>query len=187
MYVAQLAKGDNEKITSIDPTIQDREIKSYSRKKMESEFDKFRDEAENKSDMDKLRNLIIGMGGLFQKIIVSDASERRVFSVALNDEPDEELRKILDLGVQHGYIQKSMIGNKYGTGKSRLYILNRVLSPHFGLDPSSFAGYKFMDSEVLKKSLTDPLGFIKLLIPKIKGAVDDNQISLYDEIQIQGE
>lgn len=187
MYVAQIAKGENEKITSIDPTVQDREIKSYSRKKMESEFDKFRDEAENKSDMDKLRNLIIGMGGLFQKIIVSDASERRVFSVALNDEPDEELRKILDLGVQHGYIQKSMIGNKYGTGKSRLYILNRVLSPHFGLDPSSFAGYKFMDSEVLKKSLTDPLGFIKLLIPKIKGAVDDNQISLFDELKIQGE
>ncbi|MPM08894.1 hypothetical protein SDC9_55210 [bioreactor metagenome] len=181
MYVAQIAKGANEKINSIDPMIQDREIKSYSRKKMESEFDKFRDEAENKSDMDKLRNLILGMGGLFQKIIISDASERRVFSVALNDEPDEELRKILDLGVQHGYIQKSMIGNKHGTGKSRLYILNRILSPHFGLDPSSFAGYKFMDSEVLKKSLTDPLGFIKSLIPKIAGAINDNQISLFDE------
>lgn len=187
MYVAQLAKGESKKIIAIDSSIQDKEIKSYSRKKMESEFDKFRDEAENKSDMDKLRNLIIGMGGLFQKIIVSDASERRVFSVALNDEPDEELRKILDLGVQHGYIQKSMIGNKYGTGKSRLYILNRVLSPHFGLDPSSFAGYKFMDSDILKTSLTDPLGFIKLLIPKIKGSSDDNQISLFGELQIPKE
>jgi hypothetical protein len=80
-----------------------------------------------------------------------------------------------------------MIGNKYGTGKSRLYILNRVLSPFFKLDPSSFAGYKFMDSETLKKSLTDPLRFIKLMIPKIKGAVDDNQILLFDELQIQGE
>jgi hypothetical protein len=187
MYVAQIAKDDNDKIVAIDSTIQDSVIKNYSRKKMESEFDKFRDEAENKSDMDKLRNLIIGMGGLFQKIIVSDASERRVFSIALNDEPDEELRNILDLGVQHGYIQKSMIGNKYGTGKSRLYILNRVLSPFFKLDPSSFAGYKFMDSETLKKSLTDPLRFIKLMIPKIKGAVDDNQILLFDELQIQGE
>ena len=185
MYVAKLAKDGIDEITFIDPPIQDREIKRYSRKKMEIEFDKYRDEAENKTDMDKLRNLIVGMGGLFQKIIISNASERRVFSIALNDEPDEELKKILDLGVQHGYIQKSMIGNKYGTGKSRLYILNRILSPYFCLDPHSFAGYKFMDSYVLKISLTSPLKFINLLVQKIPGAVVDNQISLFDESQIR--
>lgn len=183
MYVGQFSKVDNkDNISFIDPSIQDREIKKYSRKKMESEFDKYRDEATNKNDMDKLRKLIRGMGGLFQKILISDASERRVFSIALNDEPDEELRRILELGVQHGYLQKSMIGNKYGTGKSRLYILSRTLSPHFGLDPSSFAGYKFMDSSLLNKALTDPLDFIKILTANIKGAQDDDQISLFIEI-----
>lgn len=182
MYVGELSKADSNEFDVISPSVQDHEIKKYSRKKMESEFDKYKKEAVNKGDMDKLRNLIMGMGGLFQKIIVSNASERRVFSIALNDEPDEELTRIIDLGVQHGYLQKSMIGNKYGTGKARLYILNRILSPHFGLDPSSFAGYKFMDAAVLKLSLDNPRKFILALIKDIDGAVDDGQISMFNEI-----
>jgi hypothetical protein len=182
MYVGELSKADGNQFDIISPSVQDHEIKKYSRKKMESEFDKYKKEAVNKGDMDKLRNLIMGMGGLFQKIIVSNAAERRVFSIALNDEPDEELTRIIDLGVQHGYLQKSMIGNKYGTGKARLYILNRILSPHFGLDPSSFAGYKFMDATVLKLSLENPRKFILALIKDIDGAVDDGQISMFNEI-----
>jgi hypothetical protein len=181
MYVGELSKADGNEFDVISASIQDHEIKKYSRKKMESEFDKFKKEAENKADMDKLRNLIMGMGGLFQKIIVSNASERRVFSIALNDEPDQELTRIIDLGIQHGYLQKSMIGNKYGTGKARLYILNRILSPHFGLDPTSFAGYKFMDSSVLKISLENPNKFISALIKDIDGAIDDGQISMFNE------
>ena len=184
MYVGELSKADNKEFNLISASVQDHEIKKYSRKKMESEFDKYKDEAENKGDMDKLRNLIVGMGGLFQKIIVSNASERRVFSIALNDEPDEELSRIIDLGVQHGYLQKSMIGNKYGTGKARLYILNRILSPHFGLDPSSFAGYKFMDSSVLKLTLSNPRKFILSLIKDIDGAIDDGQISMFNESEL---
>jgi hypothetical protein len=184
MYVGELSKADGKDFKLITASVQNHEIKKYSRKKMESEFDKYKEEAQNKSDMNKLRNLIMGMGGLFQKIIVSDASERRVFSIALNDEPDEELSKIIDIGIQHGYLQKSMIGNKYGTGKSRLYILNRILSPHFGLDPSSFAGYKFMDASVLKLTLKDPKKFILALIGDIEGAVDDGQISMFNETQL---
>jgi hypothetical protein len=181
MYVGELSKADGNEFDVISASVQDHEIKKYSRKKMESEFDKFKKEADNKADMDKLRNLIMGMGGLFQKIIVSNASERRVFSIALNDEPDQELTRIIDLGIQHGYLQKSMIGNKYGTGKARLYILNRILSPHFGLDPTSFAGYKFMDASVLKISLENPNKFISALIKDIDGAVDDGQISMFNE------
>lgn len=181
MYVSQLSL-NNEAVKFISHTIQDKEIRKFSDKKMESEFDKYRREAENKRDMDKLRNLLLGMGGLFRVILNSDTSERRVFSIALNDEPDEELRNILALGIQHGYLQKSMIGNKYGTGKARLYILNRMLAPHFGLDPSSFAGYKFMNANILKKALSNPAGFIDLFKAKIKGAQKYSLPSLFENI-----
>ena len=77
-------------------------------------------------------------------------------------------------------LQKSLIGNKHGTGKSRLYILNRTLAPHFRLDPSSFAGYKFMKSEVLKISLSDHLKFINALKLNIKGSESNNQTSLFE-------
>jgi hypothetical protein len=180
MFVAQQSQKSGI-IRFIDSEIQDKEIKKYSEWKIDSEFDKYRDESDNKRDMDKLRNLLMGMGGLFRMILLSDSSERRVFSIALHDEPDEELKNILDLGVQHGYLQKSMIGNKQGTGKSRLYILNRILAPHFGLDPSSFAGYKFMRSSVLKKSLDDSKRFTELLKKSVKGAKMEEQMQIFGQ------
>lgn len=181
MYIAQVSENNDKEVKSIDPGIQDKEIKRYSDRKMESDFDKYRDESENKHEMDKLRHLLMGMGGLFKMILHSNSSERRVFSIALNDEPDDELKGILELGVQHGYLQKSMIGNKYGTGKSRLYILNRILAPHFQLDPTSFAGYKFMNSNILKKALSDHKRFLDLYKPKLKGGQADDQKDLFGE------
>lgn len=163
MFEEALRSNPDEKLQFISPAIQNERIKKYSEKRVVYEFDKYKDEDDSKFDkveMDKLRSLIHSMGELFKMILISDQSERRVFSVALNDEPSEELRKILDLGVSTGYLQKSMIGNKEGTGRVRLYILNRALSPFFGLDPSSFAGYKFMDSSELEVALTDKKKFL---------------------------
>ena len=112
-------------------------------------------------------------------ILVSNASERRVFSVALTDSPDEELYEILDMCEQYGYIHKRTIGNKDGTGKNRMYVLSRVLSPHFKLDPMSFAGYKFMDSATLKIALTSKKKFLQIIS---KGIAKDtpNQPTLFD-------
>lgn len=184
MYVSQKSLNGDKPVEVISDSIQNKVIRKYSDNKMESEFDKARNESVNKNDMDKLRNLILGMGGLYSTILISQASERRVFSIALNDEPDEELKGILDLGVQLGYLQKSMIGNKEGTGKSRLYILNRVLAPHFGLDPTSFAGYKFMNSAELKRALVDYKRFIENLKINIKGA-DSDMPSLFDNKEFE--
>ncbi|MDQ0592187.1 hypothetical protein QFZ37_000556 [Chryseobacterium ginsenosidimutans] len=172
MFEEAISSNKGEKLKFISPSIQNDKIRKYSEQRVIYEFDKYKDEVEveNKVDMDKLRNLIHGMGELFKMILISDQSERRVFSVALNDEPSDELKKILDLGVSTGYLQKSMIGNKEGTGRARLYILNRALSPFFGLDPSSFAGYKFMNSSVLEIALTNKKQFLnsfkKKLLPE---------------------
>ncbi len=186
MYNAQKAKNPQREVRRINPSVQTSILRKYSDDYFFKEFDKLtRDVENNRDDLYKLKNLILGLGGAFKIILVSDASERRVFSVALNDEPDTELKRILELGVELGYLQKSLIGNKHGTGKARLYILNRLLAPHFSLDPSSFAGYKFVDSSELKIALTKPNDFIdiiKLSKKRIRKTINDdleNQQSLF--------
>lgn len=174
MFEEALMSNNGKKIKCISPSIQNDRIRKYSEQRVVYEFDKYKDEVDNKIDMDKLRNLIHSMGELFKLILISNQSERRVFSIALNDEPSDELKKILDLGVSIGYLQKSMIGNKEGTGRSRLYILNRALSPFFGLDPSSFAGYKFMNSSNLEVALTNKRQFLSYYKKKLSLPEDEN-------------
>lgn len=166
-YKTQL-EGDEEKIEFIPDAIQNDELNEFSRKFLFDEFTKiFEDHGEIKdnerfSKADKLSNLLEGLGGLFSKIFVSDRTERVVFSVALNDIPDKELKEVLDLAITYGYLYQSSIGNKHGTGRCKLYVLSRTLAPYFKLDPTGFKGYKFMNSEMLKISLTEPQRFIKL-------------------------
>lgn len=168
----------------ISTSIQDEIIKKYSDSFLSSEFDKIRKDAnDNREDIikaEKLYNLIESLGELFHAILVSDATERRVFSVALTDNPDDELREILDLGEQYGYLHKSTIGNKQGTGRNRLYILSRILAPHFKLDPTNFAGYKFMKSETLKIALTDKTRFLRYMAQNIPNNIE--QLTIFDNI-----
>lgn len=172
-----------EYLEYMHPSIQDNVIKKYSDAFLSAEIDKIRkdvnDDKENLIKIEKLYNLIDSLGELFHMILVSKATERRVFSVALTDTPDEELREILEMGEQYGYIHKSSIGNKQGTGRNRLYILSRILAPHFKLDPTSFAGYKFMKSDVLKLALTNKSLFLKTLSKNITNDIIE-QPTLFD-------
>jgi hypothetical protein len=170
----------------IPDSIQDSIIKKYSTEFLTVEFDKIRtDNRNSKEHIDKadmLYNLLNSLGQLFHKILVSDLADRRVFSVALTDRPNEKLREILDLGEQYGYLHKSTIGNKQGTGRNRLYILSRILAPYFKLDPMSFAGYQFMNSETLTFALTDTNKFLKCFLRKINVS-NDNAPNLFDNIE----
>lgn len=177
---------DLNSITHIPVSIQDAVIKEYSADFLEHEFKKVINEhgtvneGEKLSKADKLYNLINGLGQMFHRIFVSDKAERVVFSVALNDLPDKELSEIIDLAEHYGYLHKSTIGNKQGTGRSKLYILSRILAPYFKLDPSGFKGYRFMNSDLLKISLTDPIRFEreanKLIIQE-----EDIQLKIWDD------
>jgi hypothetical protein len=189
MYSETYASNYGKEIVSIPHQIQDHIIQDYSDKYIFNEFENiFKEEEQSKGqdlkDSDKLLNLLQGLGGMFHEILISSASERRVFSVALTSNPDQELLSILKLGVRYGYIQESSIGNKQGTGRTKLYILSRLLAPHFKLDPTSFAGYKFMKSEVLKETLYQP----KVFVSRMKASLQNNdegeneifQLSLFD-------
>ena len=160
----------DEPVLYIEPETQDRVIREQAEKLMFTEFDKIvREHPDRDSEggeatssdkhqerTEQLRNLIRALGGTFHQKLISDDAERRVFSVAISGTPDQEVMKVFNLGVQYGYFHQSSIGNKDGTGRTRLFVLTRRLAPHFLLDPSSFAGYFWVTSDVLKEGMADP-------------------------------
>ncbi len=188
MFSVMVAKNPDMDIREITPGVQDEVIKRYSDNFLQGQFDEIRKDQgmENFTleKADKLYNLVDSLGELFHVILVSNASERRVFSVALTDSPDEELYEILDMCEHYGYIHKRTIGNKDGTGKNRMYVLSRVLSPHFKLDPMSFAGYKFMDSATLKIALTSKKKFLQIMSKGIAPNIP-NQPTLFDNLDFE--
>lgn len=176
MFAAEAAKRETFEIGSISSGIQDDEVKKYSMWFFDENFDDLEKDSTNDSEtnikFNKLRKLIKAFGETFHVILFSNYSERRVFSFALLNDPDKEISEILDLGVQYGYFHKSAIGNKLGTGRSKLFILNRLLAPYFKLDPSSFAGYKFVTNNTVKEAMRDP----DWLIGKIKRSEDADSL-----------
>lgn len=184
MFANMLAQSELE-ITNIPWSVQDDIIKDFSESFLSSEFDKIRDSigktanGERLSKADKLHNLIMGLGGLFHSIFISDKSERVVFSVAITDIPSDELKEILHLAVQYGYLHKGSIRNKQGTGKCVLYILSRTLAPVFQIEPKGFKGYQFMNSDALQLSLYDPQKFIKAMAPVTATKDNYGQLSIF--------
>jgi len=169
-------------VLKIEPSIQSQEIKEYSIKQLFDEYDKHkldkvqiaRDE-KYLSKIGKLKNLIDGLGGLFGEYIVStNRSERKVFSFAISSYVNPELQEVIDLGVRLGYFHKSTIGKKNGTGKTRLYILSRILAPHFLLDPTGYAHYKFFTSDKLMRAMVKPDAFISEML-RVKEEEEENE------------
>lgn len=159
-----------QQVMCIRPSIQDKVIRQEAESLMFTEFDKMarqdtqadvegllatsRDDHQKRTE--QLRNLIRSLGGTFYQKLISDDAERRVFSVAISGTPDPEVVDVFDLGVRYGYFHRSSIGNKDGTGRTRLYVLTRMLAPHFNLDPASFAGYLWVTSETLREGMDNP-------------------------------
>lgn len=182
-------------VLSISPTTQDRVIRQEAENLMFTEFQKivlvettedFTGHTLSSLDThqkqtQQLHNLIRALGGTFHEKLVSDDSERRVFSVAISGIPDPEVVEVFELGVRYGYFHRSSIGNKDGTGRTRLFVLTRRLAPHFTLDPSSFAGYLWTTSDSLRQGMANP---DKLLRRVKRGGVsrifESPQRSLYD-------
>lgn len=150
-------KGLNIALKCIPHSIQDDVVREQADKMMFSQFRKLEKDQYFISGelgiVQKLQNLVFSMGYTFHDILVSERSERRVFSIALSNKPTDDIKDVLDFGVQTGYFHMSTIGNKDGTGRTWLYILNRCLAPHFILDPTGFAGYLFVKNEDLLKAM----------------------------------
>lgn len=177
-------------ISAIPPRIQNSVVRKQADEFLFDDLDKFRDDQAAISPDEKrvtnLYNLIRALGGVFRQILLSNRSERRVFSVAIADRCPTELVEALRLGTRYGYFHESAIGNKEGTGRTRLYILSRRLAPHFNLDPTSFAGYFFLKSSQLMDAMQDPDRFLRTMEKRITcsssdpDALEERQLKLFN-------
>jgi len=173
-------------VQSIRPSIQDRVVRDSADALMIDNLDRLHEEADNgpaqigtKDNFKQLRNLIQALGGTFQTILMSDRSERRVFSIALSDVPPDEVMRILKLGVRHGYLYEGTIGTKDGLGRTRRFVLTRRLAPVFKLDPTGFAGYLFVTSALLQSALQNPARAVREFEQgRLGTVVADPQIAL---------
>jgi hypothetical protein len=159
MYTSMQALHPEQPITKISVAVQDRIAREEANDYLLSEFDKLAEGVDDPTVADrttKLRNLIYALGGTFHQILTSDASERRVFSVAFSDGPSKDVLDVLKLGVRYGYFHEKSIGNKEGTGRTRMFVLSKRLAPFFTLDPTGFSGYKFVTSAAIEEAMSKP-------------------------------
>ena len=186
MYAKQRALvGADQAITFIDPSVQTAVVRETANNALFNELESYTTEGHEvaypKEDIQRLSNLIQGLGGLFKKILFSEKSERRVFSVAISDEISGDVERIFDIGIQLGYFHRATIGRKNsgGIGRARLYVLNRRLAPVWSLDPNGFAGYLFLKNQVLEDLIKNPI----TTVSHINMKETDNsavQMSLFD-------
>lgn len=174
-----------EEYSSITPKVQDHVLKSASVKYVDNVlYREVNENHESKENIDigkKLRNLVDFVGNSFNQLFYTELSERRIFSFAVKGEPNEELSKVLQHGLRLGVFHKSFVSNKSGTGKTRVYLLNRILAPHYKLDPTSIVGYKFISSELLNYAMYHPEKCVLEIKKKGQSAFDENiQMSLFD-------
>ncbi|PWJ10259.1 hypothetical protein [Ruminococcus flavefaciens] len=159
MYETAIVKNKDDNITEISSDIQDRVLRNQADTFLYSELLKLNNNYQltpinsPANDVEKLQNLICSMGKTFHDILISDRSERKVFSIALSNVPDQELSEIFKLGVRLGFFHETRIGNKEGNGRTLLYIMNRCLAPLFTLDPTGFQGYLFVTNKALHEAI----------------------------------
>lgn len=182
MYAEESSKKNDRDVEFISPSIQNEVIREDANQFLFKELPKYAKDSnqsysDNKivypeEDILKLSNLINGLGGLFREILVSNRSERRVFSIAISDTPSADVKRILQLGVQLGYFHKSTIGKKDSKsgGRTNLYILNRRLAPIWTLDPTSFAGYLFVQNKLLEDTMKNPDAVLRRLGKSVEHA-----------------
>ena len=187
MYTETQKISGVELVSQVPPNIQNEMAREFADKFIFNEFERrerdLKNEGIDTSQLNKLQRLLQALGSMFFLILISNASERRVFSIALSSEPDDGLKEILNYGIKLGYLQESTIGNKSGTGRSRLYIMNRRLAPVFTLDPTSFAGYKFITAEDLNLAVKDPDQFLRKIKEKLISSPDED-IAINSQLEL---
>ena len=182
-------------VLSISPKIQDKVLKHWSEDFILSEFEKLKKDVNGNSEsitqnsddpsvVSRLFSLINSLGELFREILLSDGSQRRIFSIMVRGEMDIRLQRVFELGVEWGYFQRSTAPSKEGTGRQYRFVLSRRLAPYFKLDTSSYAGQLSVTVDDLNLACIDHVRFVKDRIDKIhKNTETFQQIEIFDTDQ----
>lgn len=174
MYVEQKKQGS----LPIKPNVQNKIIREYSMNYYSKYLstDHF-EEYSIGSDLSKVYNIMNFFGLVFEEKFNSNDSERRVFSMMIDHDFNDELAKVFKLGIELGFFTKRFVGSKSGYGKTTMYSLNRVLAPYFKLDPSGISTFLSVKKSIVEIAVFDyKRAFSEWMSKK---NIEDNQISLF--------
>jgi hypothetical protein len=156
----RMKSSDNE-FLAISASVQDTVVREQADRIMMEELERLKlsdTVSDGSSDTAVLlHNLVVSLGSLFEKALLDKSlSERRYFSFALSDTPDDTVSNVLRFGVRNSLFTRTSIGRKEGFGRTHRYILTRRLAPYFTLDPNGFSAYKFLTNQEIREMMTDP-------------------------------
>lgn len=137
-------------VDHIPPAIQDRIVRNYSDTILSEIGDSRLKRSGKEEDWVAVANIIKGLGAVFKQKILSQDSERRVFSFAFQSPPSEETLWLLDLAIMEGYLVRGFISKKEGIGRRYLYVLTRRIAPAFSLDVSAYSAYMSLKPNVIE-------------------------------------
>ena len=145
------SRGRPGPIKAIPPSIQNEVVRKRADAVLFEIEDARQKRAGSEEDWCAVARLVAGLGATFKKKMLSDDSERRVFSFAFQSKPTKRLLRLLDLAVREGYLVRGFISKKEGIGRRYLYVLTRRVAPAFSLDVSAYSGYLSVEPYVVEK------------------------------------
>lgn len=180
----------NKNMNEIDPTIQDRVVREEAGKLLNDFYnisthnDRAKAEQYGLSNIDKLQNLINGLGEIFKAHILDELeSQRRLDSFTISGNQTQELKDILNLGLIHGYLYKDIRGSRDGLGRETRYVLTRRLAPMFSLDPNGYSGDKSLPADLLQLLMNNPKAYTSSLRTKGTAALNQGDLPLFTEVE----
>ena len=137
-----IAQGNKTNVVeSIEPRVQNEIVRRHADTLLSEIRDANKKRDGTEDDWRKVSLIIEGLGATFKNKMLSDDSERRVFSFAFQSEPEESLLRLLNYAIVEAYLEQGFISKKEGSGRRRLYVLTRRIAPAYNLDVSSYSGY----------------------------------------------
>ena len=150
MYDDALRRSQDEAVDHIPPDIQDQVVRDYADKILFDISDDQQKRSGKEEDWVAVANIIEGLGAAFKQKMLSQDSERRVFSFAFQSSPNKKTLELLDLAIREGYLARSFISKKEGVGRRYLYVLTRRIAPAFSLDVSAYSAYMSLKPNVIE-------------------------------------
>ena len=142
---------ENDIVDRIPPRIQNTVVREYADSILFDIGDSRQKRAGTDEDWKAIANIVQGLGATFKRKMLSNDSERRVFSFAFQSPPNAHLLRLLELSVGEGYLVRGFISKKEGIGRRNLYVLTRRVGPAFSLDVSAYSGYMSLEPSALEQ------------------------------------
>lgn len=151
MYDDASRETQGDQVLTIPPSIQNQVVRDYADSILFEIEDARKKRSGTDSNWKSIANLINGLGATFKRKMLSDDSERRVFSFAFQSRPKADLTRLLELAVCEGYLVRGFISKKEGIGRRYLYVLTRRVGPAFSLDVSAYSGYLSLEPAAIEE------------------------------------